>query len=129
MGGCHQGSFVKSIALFNNKGGVGKATLTYHLAHMMQRIGLSVLVVDLDPQTNLTAMCLDESEIEDLWGGPPGSSTRVRRWRLCRVPDECAVGRPWRMRYAPSWKAPETSRLSSRLACDRGSGCCRAVLI
>ncbi|MFF5488135.1 ParA family protein [Streptomyces virginiae] len=59
-----------SIALFNNKGGVGKTTLTYHLAHMIRRLGLSVLAVDLDPQANLTSMCLDETEIEDLWENP-----------------------------------------------------------
>ncbi|MFI5758679.1 ParA family protein [Streptomyces sp. NPDC051569] len=56
-----------SIALFNNKGGVGKTTLAYHLAHMMSRLGQNVLAVDLDPQANLTSVCLDESEIEDLW--------------------------------------------------------------
>ncbi|MEU2246164.1 AAA family ATPase [Streptomyces sp. NPDC019224] len=56
-----------SIALFNNKGGVGKTTLTYHLAHMFCRMGLTVLAVDLDPQANLTSMCLDETEIEELW--------------------------------------------------------------
>ncbi|QNP65435.1 ParA family protein [Streptomyces genisteinicus] len=56
-----------SIALFNNKGGVGKTTLTYHLAHMFHRLGLTVLAVDLDPQANLTSMCLDETEIEELW--------------------------------------------------------------
>ncbi|WP_326797261.1 AAA family ATPase [Streptomyces sp. NBC_01808] len=59
-----------SIALFNNKGGVGKTTLTYHLAHMIRRLGLSVLTVDLDPQANLTSMCLDETEIEELWENP-----------------------------------------------------------
>ncbi|MEU0197409.1 MULTISPECIES: AAA family ATPase [unclassified Streptomyces] len=59
-----------SIALFNNKGGVGKTTLTYHLAHMIQRLGLSVLAVDLDPQANLTSMCLEETEIEELWENP-----------------------------------------------------------
>ncbi|MFJ8042135.1 ParA family protein [Kitasatospora sp. NPDC096147] len=59
-----------SIALFNNKGGVGKTTLTYHLAHMIRRIGLTVLAVDLDPQANLTSMFLDESEIEELWESP-----------------------------------------------------------
>ncbi|MFE1783264.1 ParA family protein [Streptomyces sp. NPDC059506] len=59
-----------SIALFNNKGGVGKTTLTYHLAHMFRRLGLRVLAVDLDPQANLTAMCLDETEIENLWDKP-----------------------------------------------------------
>ncbi len=59
-----------SIALFNNKGGVGKTTLTYHLAHMMRRLGVSVLAVDLDPQANLTSMCLEETEIEELRENP-----------------------------------------------------------
>ncbi|MFF8827875.1 ParA family protein [Streptomyces sp. NPDC015131] len=57
-----------SIALFNNKGGVGKTTLAYHLAHMLQREGARVLAVDLDPQSNLTAAILDEQELEVLWG-------------------------------------------------------------
>lgn len=56
-----------SVALFNNKGGVGKTTLTYHLAHMLQRLGHRVLAVDLDPQSNLTAAFLDEDELGDLW--------------------------------------------------------------
>ena len=57
-----------SVALFNNKGGVGKTTLAYHLAHMLQRQGVRVLAVDLDPQSNLTAAILDEEELEQLWG-------------------------------------------------------------
>ncbi|MFC4122577.1 ParA family protein [Nonomuraea zeae] len=59
-----------SIALFNNKGGVGKTTLTYHLAHMMQRLGHAVLAVDLDPQANLTAAFLEEDELVTLWSEP-----------------------------------------------------------
>ncbi|MFE0590675.1 ParA family protein [Micromonospora echinospora] len=56
-----------SVALFNNKGGVGKTTLTYHLAHMLQRLGHRVLAVDLDPQSNLTAAFLDEDELSEVW--------------------------------------------------------------
>lgn len=56
-----------SIALFNNKGGVGKTTLTYHLAHMFQRMGHRVLAVDLDPQSNLTSAFLDEDELAAIW--------------------------------------------------------------
>ncbi len=55
------------IAFFNNKGGVGKTTLVYHLAHMMAEQGHQVLMVDLDPQSNLTAMCLSEDRLEELW--------------------------------------------------------------
>ena len=49
-----------TMALFNNKGGVGKTTLAYHLAHMISRLGYQVLAVDLDPQSNLTTVFLDE---------------------------------------------------------------------
>lgn len=56
-----------TLALFNNKGGVGKTTLAYHLAHMMARKGLSVLAIDLDPQSNLTAAFMDEETLEALW--------------------------------------------------------------
>jgi chromosome partitioning protein len=55
------------LAMFNNKGGVGKTTLTYHLAHMFQRLGVRVLAVDLDPQSNLTAAFLDEDDLAILW--------------------------------------------------------------
>jgi cellulose biosynthesis protein BcsQ len=57
-----------SMALFNNKGGVGKTTLTFHLAHMLQRLGHRVVAVDLDPQANLTAQFLGEEELALLWG-------------------------------------------------------------
>lgn len=55
------------IAFFNNKGGVGKTTLVYHLANMMAENGRAVLMVDFDPQSNLTAMCLPEERLESLW--------------------------------------------------------------
>ena len=58
---------MKSIAFFNNKGGVGKTTLVYHLAWMMAERGLRTLVIDLDPQANLTAMFLNEERLEELW--------------------------------------------------------------
>ncbi|MEV6908195.1 AAA family ATPase [Amycolatopsis sp. NPDC051071] len=59
-----------SVAMFNNKGGVGKTTLTYHLAHMLQRLGRRVLAVDLDPQSNLTAEFLEEDDLAILWDEP-----------------------------------------------------------
>lgn len=56
-----------TLAFFNNKGGVGKTTLVFHLAHMFLARGRRVLLVDLDPQSNLTAMCLAEERMEELW--------------------------------------------------------------
>lgn len=56
------------VAFFNNKGGVGKTTLVYHLAWMMRDLGVRVLAVDLDPQANLTSAFLDDAAVEELWG-------------------------------------------------------------
>ncbi len=55
------------LTFFNNKGGVGKTSLVYHLAWMLSGIGERVLACDLDPQANLTATFLGESELESLW--------------------------------------------------------------
>ncbi|MFC1643135.1 ParA family protein, partial [Myxococcota bacterium] len=56
-----------TIAFFNNKGGVGKTSLVYHLGWAFSQGGKSVLMVDLDPQSNLTAMCVNEEQLEQLW--------------------------------------------------------------
>ena len=55
------------IAFFNNKGGVGKTSLVYHCSFMFAERGVRVLAVDLDPQSNLSIMALDESRLEALW--------------------------------------------------------------
>jgi chromosome partitioning protein len=54
------------IAFFNNKGGVGKTTMVYHLAWMFADQGLKVIAADLDPQSNLTAAFLDEDRLEQV---------------------------------------------------------------
>lgn len=58
---------MRTIAFFNNKGGVGKTSMVYHLAWMFRDLGHSVLAADLDPQSNLTSIFLDEDEVEKLW--------------------------------------------------------------
>ena len=65
-----------TIAFFNNKGGVGKTTLGYHLSWMYADLGASVVVADLDPQANLTAMFLSEDRLEELW--PDGEAAEMR---------------------------------------------------
>lgn len=59
---------MKSMVLFNNKGGVGKTTLSFHLAHMMARMGRRVVALDCDPQCNLSAVLLSEEELFEIWG-------------------------------------------------------------
>ncbi len=58
---------VPVIAFFNNKGGVGKTSLVYHLAWMFQDLEVRVLAADLDPQANLTAAFLEEDQVLELW--------------------------------------------------------------
>lgn len=58
---------MKTIAFFNNKGGVGKTSLVYHLSWMYAKLGLKVVVADLDPQANLTTMFLSEEQLIELW--------------------------------------------------------------
>ena len=56
-----------TIAFFNNKGGVGKTSLVYHLAWMYADLGISTVAVDIDPQANLSTMFLEEDRLEELW--------------------------------------------------------------
>lgn len=56
-----------SISVFNNKGGVGKTTLTYHLAHALAELGKKTLIIDLDPQCNLTIFSLSDEDIYHIW--------------------------------------------------------------
>jgi chromosome partitioning protein len=58
---------VPVITFFNNKGGVGKTSLVYHLAWILAELGHRVLAADLDPQANLTSAFLDEEDLEVLW--------------------------------------------------------------
>src|ERR1700722_7659227 len=58
---------VPVIAFFNNKGGVGKTSLVYHLAWMFADLGVKVVAADLDPQANLTAAFVDDDQLEKLW--------------------------------------------------------------
>ncbi|MGR6980882.1 ParA family protein [Testudinibacter sp. P27/CKL/0425] len=58
---------MKMISLFNNKGGVGKSTLAFHLAHILSAMGHKTLIIDLDPQCNLTIFAMEEEELHKIW--------------------------------------------------------------
>lgn len=51
---------MKIISIVNQKGGVGKTTLAFNLAHLLKDRGYRILAVDLDPQANLTLSVLGE---------------------------------------------------------------------
>lgn len=68
---------VPVLTFFNNKGGVGKTSLVYHLSWMFADLGMRVVAVDLDPQANLSSAFLTEDDFESLFehdeAAPPGT--------------------------------------------------------
>lgn len=58
---------VPVLTFFNNKGGVGKTSLVFHLAWMLSELKQRVVAIDLDPQANLTSAFLAEDDLEALW--------------------------------------------------------------
>jgi cellulose biosynthesis protein BcsQ len=52
----------KKIFLGNYKGGVGKTTSTYQIALALEKSRYKVLLIDLDPQSSLSEICLTASK-------------------------------------------------------------------
>lgn len=60
----------KTIALFNHKGGVSKTTTTFALGWMLAEKGYRVVMVDADPQCNLSGLVLGET-LDDFYINHP----------------------------------------------------------
>jgi chromosome partitioning protein len=88
---------VPTIALINQKGGVGKTTSTINLGAGLSMLGKSVLLVDLDPQAHLTyglgiqAHELDYTVYEVLRGEVPAAEALVQRDGLEVLPSSLSL--------------------------------------
>jgi chromosome partitioning protein len=65
----------KFISVFNNKGGVGKTTLTWNVADALAEKGKRVLLIDFDPQCNLSIAVLGGESFKDIVSDAVSSKT------------------------------------------------------
>ncbi|MFI7673447.1 ParA family protein [Actinophytocola sp. NPDC049390] len=74
---------MRVVAVMNYKGGVGKTTLTANLGAVAASRGLRVLLLDLDPQTNLTFSFFS---IDDWHDRLKNDNRTVKQWYEADVP-------------------------------------------
>ena len=81
----------KRISVFNHKGGVGKTTLTLNLAAALANQGKRVLLIDTDPQCNLTSYLIADEVVDDLLDTSDGKDGRTI-WSALRPVHEASGG-------------------------------------
>ena len=81
------------ITLFNHKGGVGKTTLTANIAFALAEMGRSVLLVDSDPQCNLTSYLLPDDVVDELLNDSSGSNGQTIWTAVSPVLNKTGPGR------------------------------------
>jgi chromosome partitioning protein len=84
----------KIISLFNHKGGVSKTTTTFNLGWALATLGKRVMIVDGDPQCNLTGTVLGFDGTDDF----EGFYSKVPLANLCTALKPAFDGRPEQLR-------------------------------
>ena len=69
---------MKKIVIFNHKGGVSKTTTTFHIGWMLADMGHKVLLVDGDPQCNLTSLFLGSDQFDRYYEEPETAAKNIK---------------------------------------------------
>lgn len=69
---------MKKIVVFNHKGGVSKTTTAFHIGWMLANQGNKVLLVDGDPQCNLTALFLGLGKFDIYYEGEETQKNNIK---------------------------------------------------
>jgi cellulose biosynthesis protein BcsQ len=105
----------KRLAIYNHKGGVGKTTLTVNLAFALAEKGKTVLLVDSDPQCNLTSQAVEESVVDDFLDNSD-SDNGVTVWSAVKPIVEgdgkLKIVKPYQLADSTCWLIPGDIRLS-----------------
>jgi chromosome partitioning protein len=98
-----EGIGIMRYVVFNQKGGVGKSTITCNLAAISASQGLRTLVVDLDPQGNSTQYLLGGRPEEGTLNAAEFFDQTLRFTARPKGADEYTVDTPWEnLRLMPS---------------------------
>jgi chromosome partitioning protein len=102
---------MRVVSVLNSKGGVGKTTLTANIGVGLAQLGYKVLLLDFDPQTNLTFSFYSPDE----WDTELRPTRTIKRWFDAQLTDLAAVPRLTDLTANPTRIADRLRGSSGRL--------------
>jgi cellulose biosynthesis protein BcsQ len=79
-----ESEMAKRLVLFNHKGGVSKTTTVYNWGWMLAEQGHQVLLVDADPQCNLSSLILGD-DFDAYYLDEATRLQNIKEWRFASL--------------------------------------------